>query len=331
MFADKFYLLLLLLLPVLAVFLHMSLYKRKADLASFISRIGFLPLTDINLRAYKIKNFLMLTALFFIIIALARPQFGSENKPVIKNSWEIIVALDVSKSMSAQDIEHGRLQKAKEIILKVIDDNPGGKIGIIAFAGTAVWQCPVTYDYQALKMFLHDVQTDILPVGGTQISSAVILALRAAKKDDSSKKTMILMSDGEDHDSNIKEAVKGAVKAGMRIITVGIGTPDGCPVPVIDENGNVKDYLKDSFGKIVISRVNTDLLKIIAAETGGKYFCVSGGDISGELSKAVRNLGRNKNGINLKNTKTDRFQVFLFIALILLFIELLFPLKKLKI
>ncbi|MDR2251433.1 MAG: VWA domain-containing protein [Endomicrobium sp.] len=330
MFADKIYLLLLFLLPLLAGFLYLTFRKREFDLALLVSRVNFLSLTNVNLNAHKIKNILIFLALFFIIIALARPQFGYKKKIVIKESSEIVISLDVSRSMLAQDLKPNRLEKAKDMVLKIVEENPGEKIGIIVFAGSAMWQCPMTYDSQALKMFLKSVEVGNLPMGGTQISDAIVLASKAVEKEISNGKVMILISDGEDHDSKIKEAINKAKKVGLKIIAVGIGTPAGSPVPVKDESGITRDYIKDRTGQVVISKINANLLKSVASETGGKYFDASDKDILGELSKAVRDLEKNKNKVSERDSKIDRFQIFLFVALLLLFIELLFPVKRLK-
>ncbi|MDR2427330.1 MAG: VWA domain-containing protein [Endomicrobium sp.] len=330
MFADKIYLLLLLLLPLLAGFLYLTFRRREFDLALLVSRVNFLSLTNVNLNAYKIKNILIFLAFFFIIIALARPQFGYKKRTIIKESSEIVISLDVSRSMLAQDLKPNRLEKAKDMVLKIVEENSGEKIGIIVFAGSAMWQCPMTYDSQALKMFLRSVETTSLPIGGTQISDAITLASKAVEKELSNGKIMILISDGEDHDSGIKEAINKAKKAGLKIIAVGIGTPNGSPIPVKDESGIIKDYIKDRTGQIVVSKINANLLKSVASETSGKYFDASVKDISGELSRAVRDLEKNKNKISERDSKIDRFQIFLFVALLLLFIELLFPVKRLK-
>ncbi|MDR2818033.1 MAG: VWA domain-containing protein [Endomicrobium sp.] len=299
-------------------------------MALLVSRVNFLSLTNVNLNAYKIKNILIFLAFFFIIIALARPQFGYKKRTIIKESSEIVISLDVSRSMLAQDLKPNRLEKAKDMVLKIVEENSGEKIGIIVFAGSAMWQCPMTYDSQALKMFLRSVETTSLPIGGTQISDAITLASKAVEKELSNGKIMVLISDGEDHDSGIKEAINKAKKAGLKIIAVGIGTPNGSPIPVKDESGIIKDYIKDRTGQIVVSKINANLLKSVASETGGKYFDASVKDISGELSRAVRDLEKNKNKISERDSKIDRFQIFLFVALLLLFIELLFPVKRLK-
>jgi Ca-activated chloride channel family protein len=330
MFADKIYLLLLLLIPVLVVLFYLTSRKRATDLVLLVSQANFLSLTNVNLNAYKIKNFLILLALFFIIIALARPQFGEKEKTITKESSEIVIALDVSKSMLAQDLKPNRLEKAKDTMLKIVQENPDEKIGVIVFSGTAMWQCPMTYDSQALKMFLQSVETGSLPVGGTQISDAIILASKAVEKELSNGKAMILISDGEDHDSKIKEAINEAKKVNLKIISVGIGTQAGAPVPIKNKNGAISDYVKDKSGKVVVSKINADLLKRVASETGGKYFDESGKDISADLSKALKDLEKNKSETSERNGKIDRFQLFLFVALILLFIELLFPVKRIR-
>jgi Ca-activated chloride channel family protein len=330
MFADKIYLLALLLIPVLAIFFYLAFRKRAADLALLISRRNFLSLTNVNLSAYKVKNLLIIATLVFIIIAMSRPQFGDKKKTVIKESSEIVIALDVSRSMLAQDLKPNRLEKAKDMVLKIVEENRGERIGVIVFAGTAMWQCPMTYDSQALKMFLQSVETGSLSMGGTQISDAIMLASKAVEKELSSGKVMILISDGEDHDSKIKEAISEAKKSGLKIITVGIGTQKGSPIPVKDGNGAVMDYVRNMSGQVVVSKINSALLKSVASETDGKYFDSSVKDISGELLKAVKDLEKSKNEISERDGKIDRFQIFLFIALLLLFAELLFPVKRLR-
>jgi Ca-activated chloride channel family protein len=330
MFSDKIYLLLLLLVPILIIFFYFTFRKREKDLASFISEANFSSLTNVNLSTYKIRNIVIVMALLFVVIALARPQFGDKKKIVIKESSEIVIALDISKSMLAQDLKPNRLEKAKEMVLKIVEENVGEKIGVIVFSGAAMWQCPMTYDSKALKMFLQNVAVDSLPMGGTKISDAIILASKAIEKEISNGKVLVLISDGEDHDSKIKEAINEAKKTSLKIITIGIGTLAGAPIPIKDENSTVKDYVRDIRGQVVISKINSTLLKNIADETDGKYFDASSKDISVDLSKAVKDLEKNKNEVSQKDNKIDRFQIFLFIALVLLFVELLIPVKRLK-
>ncbi|MDR0800615.1 MAG: VWA domain-containing protein [Endomicrobium sp.] len=328
MFADKIYLLLLLLIPALAVFFYIVFEKRKTTLSLLISRVNMPTLVAVNLKAYAIKYILLLIGLFFIILAMARPQYGEKVETVVKESSEIIIALDISRSMLAEDLKPNRLEKAKMMILGIIEENPGEKVGIIVFSGTAMWQCPMTYDLQALKMFLQNVEIGNLPLGGTRISDAVVLASKAVSSGTAGGRIMFLISDGENHDSKIKEAVYTAKKAGLKVISVGIGTHEGAPIPVKDETGVARDYVKDGSGKIVMSRLDSILLRTIAEETGGKYFDVSGGDIYPLLLKTVRDLDKNNSEVSEKNNRIDRFQIFLLLGLIALFAELFFPLRR---
>jgi Ca-activated chloride channel family protein len=330
MFADKNYLLLLLLIPLLAVFFYNVFNRRKMALDLLISKANIPLLTNIDLKAYKIKYGLFLIGIFLIILAIARPQYGDKKRSVVKESSEIVIALDVSRSMLAQDIKPNRLERAKTMVLKLIEENPGEKMGIIIFSGIAMWQCPMTYDLQALKMFLQSVETSSLPFGGTQISGAIILASKAVESRVGSSKAMLLISDGEDHDSKIVEALNTAKKAGLKIISIGIGARDGAPIPIKDEAGVIRDYVKDRNGKIVISKANSTLLKSIAHETGGKYFDASNEHILADLEKTISHLDKNNTEINERTNKTDRFQILLFLGLIALFAELLFPIRRKK-
>jgi Ca-activated chloride channel family protein len=330
MFADKNYLLFLLLIPLLAVFFYNVFNKRKMALDLLISKANIPLLTNINLKAYKIKYGLFLIGIFLIILAIARPQYGDKKRTVVKESSEIVIALDVSRSMLAQDIKPNRLERAKIMILKLIEENTGEKIGIIIFSGIAMWQCPMTYDLQALKMFLQSVETGNLPFGGTQISDAIMLASKAVESKVGSNKVMLLISDGEDHDSKIVEALNTAKKAGLKIISIAIGARDGAPIPIKDESGVIRDYVKDKNGKIVISKANSTLLKNIAQETGGKYFDASNEHILADLEKTISHLDKNNTEINERTSKTDRFQILLLLGLMALLAELLFPIGRKK-
>ncbi|MCA6070433.1 MAG: VWA domain-containing protein [Endomicrobium sp.] len=330
MFADKVYLLLLFLMPILIFFFFVAFKKRKAALNTFVSSMNMPILAVVNLKAYKVKYILLLVGLFFVILALARPQYGEQKRTVIKESSEIVVALDVSKSMLAQDSKPNRLEQAKLMVLRVVEESPGEKMGVIIFSGTAMWQCPMTYDLQALKIFLQSVEAGSLPFGGTQISDAIILASKAVSGKTASERAMLLISDGEDHDSRIKEALNIARKAELKIISVGIGTHEGSPIPLRDETGTIRDYVKDRNGQIVVSKANSILLKSIADETGGKYFDASDKDISPILIKAVRDLDKTNDEVSENDTKTDRFQIFLLFGLIALFVALLFPVSRKK-
>ncbi|MCL2334543.1 MAG: VWA domain-containing protein [Endomicrobia bacterium] len=316
MFANKSYLLLLLLIPVIVLLLSFFYEKRKRAVAIFVSESRISELSNVSFRAYKLKNLFFVLALIFLIIAVARPRWGEKREEVIKESSEVVLALDVSNSMLAKDITPCRLEAAKALLSTVISDNEGEKIGIITFAGNAMWACPMTYDVDALKSFLSGAQAGSMPIGGTQLSSVVNLAAKALSAGAQNAKLMILISDGEDHDSAIGGAVKNAKDSGLKIITAAVGTQQGAPVPFKDEFGNVSGYIKDGSGKIVMSRANTELLRKIAAETGGQFLELSGGSVTRELSKAIKEAKKSKFGTTENSNKKERFQIFLIAAII---------------
>ncbi|MDR3049664.1 MAG: VWA domain-containing protein [Elusimicrobiota bacterium] len=326
MFADKIYLVFLLILPLLALFFAISYKKRKSALSAFFSSTNLSSLSNVNLNAYKIKYALWIAAFFFLILALARPQFGENTQEVIRESSEIVVALDISRSMLSRDIEPSRLEKAKQILFRVIEENAGDKIGVIVFSGTAMWQCPMTYDFEALKIFLGDIQTGVLPVGGTQISAAIMLAVKAVGANPSNNKVLLLISDGEDHDSKIDAALKEANDISLRILTVGIGSQSGSPIPMGDSA--VSDYIRDEVGNVVMSRLNPQLLKTVAQKTNGEYFDASQRDLFSSLIKSIRNIEKDKSESAQRTNKAERFQIFLFLALLALFAEFLIPITS---
>ncbi|MDR1523608.1 MAG: VWA domain-containing protein [Endomicrobium sp.] len=328
MFADKSYLLLLILMPLLILFFYIAIKKRKDALNMLIANINLLSLSEVNLNAYKIKSILFLIGIFFIILALARPQYGNQNIKVVKESTEIVLALDVSKSMLAQDFNPNRLEKAKSIVLDIVTENPGEKMGVIVFSGDAMWQCPMTYDLQALKIFLEDVNVGVLPSGGTQVGNAIILACKALNTKLSKSKVMFLISDGEDHDSKINEAISIAKKVKLKIICVAIGSKEGSPIPVMDNAGKLKDYVRDSSGQVVVSKVNSELLQKIAQETGGKFFDASQKNISYDLVKTIKTLVKSNSEVDEINNKIDRFQIFVLAGLIFLIGALIYPVRR---
>jgi Ca-activated chloride channel family protein len=329
MFAEKIYLLLLIIIiPLLVLFFYFVSKKRKNALNTLVANVNLLSLAEVNLNAYKVKNILFLFGISFIIFALARPQYGQQIQKVIKESSEIVLALDISKSMLAQDFKPNRLEKAKSVVLDVVTENPGERIGVIVFSGSAMWQCPMTYDLQALKMLLEDIEVGILPSGGTQIAEAITLACKALNGRTSKSKVMLLISDGEDHDSKINDAISLAKSNNLKIICVAIGTKEGAPIPVVDNAGNIKSYVRDSSGQVVMSKVNYDLLQKVSQETGGKFFDASSKNISYDLIKTVKTLEKDNNQSDEINNKIDRFQIFVFLGLICLSVALFYPVRR---
>ncbi|MDR2425627.1 MAG: VWA domain-containing protein [Endomicrobium sp.] len=325
-FADKGFLLLLLLIPLAALFLAFSLKKRKKDLGFLISKNNLAILSNVNFKAYVIKNVFLLAGFVFLIAATAEPKYGDEKIEVEKMSSEIIAVLDVSKSMLAEDIKPSRIEKAKMLISRIVEECEGDKIGVMVFSAGAMWQCPMTYDVEAIKMFLQGVNTDSLPFGGTEFSSPINLVVKTLGENSSNSRVMILITDGEDHDKKTKEAVELAKKSELRIISVGIGTYQGAPIPVKTDSGTLVKYMSDKRGKTVISKLNSELLKKISLETGGNYYEISDGrDIAPAVINEIKGLDKNIQGKIKENAKRSRFQIFLFLALAAFVIEMFYP------
>ncbi|RKY75604.1 hypothetical protein DRQ07_11650 [candidate division KSB1 bacterium] len=329
-FAFKYMLYLLFLIPLMIGLFAYAAKKRKRALSVFGSPDLVQKLTDsVNTRARAWKRVIFIAALFFLILGLARPQYGTKLKMVKREGQDIVIALDVSLSMTAEDITPNRLEKAKHEIASIIDMLKGDRVGLIAFSGRAFVQCPLALDYSAVKMFLNAVDPGIIPVPGTAIAEAINKAVTCFDEKERKHKVLILITDGEDHEGKPVEAAKEAAKQGVVIYTVGLGSRQGVPIPVYDENGNRKGFKKDKNGQVVMTKLDEASLQKIALETGGKYYRGTPGEV--ELSKIYRDiLKMEKKSLASKQYTQfeDRFQLFVFTALFLLIIEFVLPERR---
>ena len=220
------------------------------------------------------KLFLKITviclALGFLIISLANPKMGTKLETVKRQGVDIVFALDVSKSMIAEDIAPNRLEKAKQIITKIIENLGSDRVGIIIYAGNSYPLLPITTDYAAAKMFLQNATTDMVSNQGTAINEAIERALLYYDNNEQTNRFLVIVSDGEDHQENTLELAKEAAEKGIKIYTVGIGTAKGGPIPLID-NGRVIGYKKDNRGMVVVTQLNEQILRDIANAGNGKY------------------------------------------------------------
>jgi Ca-activated chloride channel homolog len=266
-FENKDILYLLLALPALFLLFW---YNRRTLLRN-IKKFGDIKLMQRLLVNFSIsrpwwKFAFMALGLLMLIFALARPQFGSKLKEVKKEGMEIVIALDVSRSMLAKDIAPNRLASAKRSIQRFISKLDGDMVGLIVFAGDAYIQIPLTSDYGAARMYLDNVNTDIAPVQGTNLADAIDMSVKAFSPDPEPAKVLLIISDGEDHEENVIEAAKKAGKEGVRIYTVGMGTKKGSPIPKVSGG-----FHKDNTGQVVISKLNEKVLSSIADAGKGRY------------------------------------------------------------
>ncbi|MCK5534764.1 VWA domain-containing protein [bacterium] len=329
-FASPYSLYLLLIIPVLVFFYVFTFRQKKKALALF----GNLKLVK-NLTASVskprqiIKTILVVTGFFFLILALTGPQIGTKLVQVKRKGLDIIIAIDTSLSMTAEDIKPNRLAKAKMELESLIDQMEGDRIGIIAFAGNAFVQCPLTLDYRAAKMFLNLINTDLIPQPGTSIGEAIRLAIKSFSQKERKYKVLILLTDGEDYHSLPLKAGDQAKKEGIKIYTIGFGSPKGELIPLYDEKGDIISYKKDKKGAAVMSKLDEMTLGKIALNTGGKYYRATAGELEVEqLYKEISRLEKKELQSKFFSQYEDRFQYFLAICLILLFFELILPARK---
>jgi len=274
-----------------------------------------------------IKFVLQLIAFSAGVIMLSRPQFGSKIEDVKKQGVEVIIALDVSNSMLAEDIQPDRLTRAKQAISRLVDNLDNDKIGLIVFAGDAYIQIPITTDYISAKMFLSAINPNIVPKQGTAIGAAINLGVRSFSPGEGKSKAMIIITDGENHEDDPVKDAEDASKAGIVIHTIGIGSTDGVPIPLII-NGR-KDYLKDVDGNIVVTKLDEEILKKIALSTNGNYVRASNSNIGlDEIYDQIKKMKKQDLESTMYTEYNDQFQIFAAIALFLLIVDFIIMDRK---
>ena len=276
---------------------------------------------------HLIKFTLQLIAVAAGIIMLSRPQFGSKIEDVKKQGVEVIIALDVSNSMLAEDIQPERLTRAKQAISRLVDNLDNDKIGLIVFAGDAYIQIPITTDYISAKMFLSAINPNIVPKQGTAIGAAINLGIKSFSPGEGKSKAMIIITDGENHEDDPVKDAEEAAKAGIVIHTIGIGSTEGVPIPMII-NGK-KDYLKDVNGNTVVTKLDEEILKKIALSTNGNYVRASNSNIGlDEIFSGIKKMKKQDLESTMYTEYNDQFQIFAAIALFLLLVDFIIMERK---
>jgi Ca-activated chloride channel family protein len=323
-FANSSLLYLLVIVPVLLIIYFLLVRLHNRALLRFTDS-GFLnilaPLRSPLRHNIKFGIFLVVTTA--LIIALARPQFGSKLEDIKREGIEMIIALDVSRSMLAEDIKPNRLERAKQAITALVNRMQDDKIGMIIFAGDAYTQLPITTDYISAKMFLANINTEIVSRQGTAIASAIDLGAKSFTQDDKASKVIVIISDGENHEGNAVEAARHAAEKGIRVYTIGMGSTTGAPIPLSPGGGDRDGFLKDRNGEVVISRMDPNMLSQIAAAGNGEFYGASTSYVG--LSKLYNDLNKlNKSEVEKKvySEYDDQFQYFIGFAVLLLFIDL---------
>lgn len=319
-FAQPLFLYLLILVPVMwGLFLY-ARHRRRCNLAAFgnVAFLGELA-PDVSRWRPWVKMTLQSLAFMVIVFILARPQFGTKLETVKTEGVEIMVALDVSNSMLARDINPSRLDKAKMMLSKLVDDLENDKVGLVVFAGDAYTQLPITTDYVSAKMFLNSINTEMVPTQGTAIGRAIKTAMNSFSPESSAEQAIIVITDGENHEDDAVEAARAAVQKGVKVSVVGVGSTKGAPIPV---KGSTNNFIKDNEGKIVITKLNEAMAQEVAKAGEGVY--VRADNTNGALQALINEVRTMKSAEFERKTYSEyneQFPGLAWIALVLLLID----------
>ena len=324
-FSNKFFLIILIILPILTLFGIIGFKIKKIKLKKVIDTKLFADLIPSETKERQVIKFVLkVLGVFFFIIALAGPKFGTKIVEVNRRGLDVLIAIDTSLSMLAEDIKPNRISQAKIELARLATQvsDSGNRLGIIAFAGESLVQCPLTLDINAIKLFLDFVDVGTVPQQGTEIGQTIKLAINTFEKKERKYKVLVLLSDGEDHDSDVIKQAEEAKKEGIKIFTIGFGSKSGEIIPVRDENGKIVDYKKDAAGNTVSSKLDEDLLKNIAHMTDGKYYYSQNGFL--DVDRIVSDINSfEKKDLNSKMTQQyeEKFYYFLLVGILLLILE----------
>lgn len=267
-------------------------------------------------------------AMLFLLVGLANLQFGTKLDEVKREGVDLMIALDVSNSMLAEDLSPNRLERAKRAIYQLIEKLHNDRLGIIVFAGDAYVQLPITTDYSSAKLFLETIGTDIVPTQGTAIGSAIELAMESFDFENGTSKSIIVITDGENHEDDASGAAASAYAEGVAVHTIGMGAEKGAPIPIY-KNGAQIGFRTDNTGNTVVTKLNETMLKDIASAGGGSYVRASNANAGlGIIMNEIDKLEKKEFGSKSIKDYEDRFQAFLIVALILLVIEFFISNRK---
>jgi len=280
---------------------------------------------DVSKYRPDVKFSIVLVAIALFSILLARPQFGSKLETVTRSGVEVIIALDISNSMLAEDVRPSRLEKAKHLIGRLVDQLKDDKVGLIVFAGDAFTQIPITNDYISAKMFLQSIDPTLLSKQGTAIGSAIELATRSFTSKEEVGRAIILITDGENHEGGVDQAIKKAREKGIQIHALGVGSPEGAPIPIRGSN----DYMKDREGNVVVTRMNEEMCQQVAQQGNGIYVRVDNTNTAQRaISKEIDKMAKADIETEVFTEYNEQFQVIAWIIFIFLLIELLILERK---
>jgi len=316
--------------PLWAALFWLAALRRRRALDAFGDGALVAKLTEtVSIAARRWKAVLVLCAVAFAVVALARPQFGTRVETVRSVGQDIVVAVDLSRSMLAEDVAPSRLERARLAILRLMSDLDGDRIGLVAFAGSAFVQSPLTTDYAAAGMFLNAMHPDMMPVQGTDLGAALRVSLDALDQGARDARVVVMVTDGEDQEDAFAAELERAAEAGVRVHVVGIGSVEGVPIPVYDAQGRREGFLRDEDGAVVTTRLGEQTLRTVSERTGARYVTAGAGgsgfdDLVDELMGAEGEALEERQVTRFE----EQFQIFVGMALALLLAEWLWPERR---
>jgi len=320
---EKIWFWTILVIPaIVLVFILVQVWKKSAQ--KKFANLALLKRLSPNQSLFKsvLKLIVLCAAFLFLVLALVNPKIGTKLETVRSQGVDIVFAVDVSKSMLAEDIAPNRIEKSKQLVTQIINSLGSDRVGIIAYAGKAFPQLPITTDYAASKMFLQNMNTDMMTSQGTAIREAIELAKTYYDDEEQTNRILVIISDGEDHEGDAAEIAEEANDQGIRIFTIGVGNESGGPIP-IKRNGVILNYKKDRNGETVITKLNEDTLREIAQEANGVYI---NGSSTSEVVDTIKDLldKMDKKEFESKQIADfkDQFQWFLGFGILFLFIDI---------
>ena len=314
----------LLLLFVVGVYLYAS-YRRKSALRKYgDSELLSALMPEVSSHRPQIKFWITFVAMCFMVLLIARPQFGSKVETVKRHGIETVIALDISNSMLAEDVAPNRLEKSKNIISRLVDSFEDDKMGLIVFAGDAFIQLPITSDFISAKMFLESINPELITRQGTDIKAAIDMATRSFTPNEGVGKAIIIITDGENHEGGAAEAAKAAAEKGMSVYVMGVGSPEGSPIPT-----GRNDFRRDKEGNVIVTKLNEKMCQEIAAAGNGVYIRIDNTNNAQKiLQKEIDKLAKADIETAVYSEYDEQFQAVAWIAFVLLLLEMLLMVKK---
>lgn len=325
-FGEPLYLYLLLIVPFLIVFYLYTNYRRRKKLRQYGDPVLMAHLMP-NVSKYRpdVKFWLVTAALVMVIFMLARPQFGSKMETVKRQGVETVVALDISNSMMAHDVTPSRLEKSKKLVSRLVETFNNDKVAMIVFAGEAFTQLPITSDYISAKMFLETISPSLITTQGTDIRGAIDLAMKSFTPNEGVGRAIVLITDGENHEGGAVEAAQQAAAKGVRVFVLGVGSPDGSPIPVEGTN----DFRRDKDGNVVVTRLNEQMCQEIAKVGNGMYVRVDNtNNAERALNAEINKLAKADVETQVYTEFDEQFDVLAWLALVLLAFDVMLLNRK---